>query len=367
MGNAVSDSEVPKMDWDHANRFKSSLNSAPAEATECSSGQDSAEPADIPYLTRDSSDEDDDGANTKFLLTQAKAEARARALTKAADDKAQGKRFKPSAVKDIPGMDVRPSYWYLKGHECIDLDDGIIDERYWSDKDKLSVQKWRDAKLAEWHAEGKEIRVQCPTEEAVLKWLDEMGNHTKISTCVLRSQPQVYMDLEMGGEPIGRIVIRLRYDVCPRTCENFRQLCTGEAGFGYRNSFFHRFVCSPYGGAAMIFQGGDITTFDGRGGKSIYGRVFPDENFILKHNERGMISSANSGLNTNGSQFFICTGKAHWLDGRHVVFAKLLSGFDVLDKIKQVGSKSGHLGGPPAKKVIVVDCGELEVKPRERK
>merc|ERR1711865_440030 len=113
----------------------------------------------LPHLTRDSSDEDEDeDADPQVRLAKLKADARAAALAKATADKARGKRYRPSAIKDIPGMDVRPSYWYLKGQECIPLDDGILDDRYWSPKGQLSVEKWRAAKLAEWHAGAKELR-----------------------------------------------------------------------------------------------------------------------------------------------------------------------------------------------------------------
>ena len=167
---------------------------------------------------------------------------------------------------------------------------------------------------------------------------------------------KVFFDVSIGGKSAGRLTLSLFGDVVPKTAENFRALCTGEKGVGvsgkplhFRGSIFHRVI------PGFMAQGGDFTDFQGTGGESIYGTTFEDENFELNHLLPGMLSMANAGPDTNGSQFFITTAPAPFLDGKHVVFGEVDDGFEVLGAIEACGSKAGKTSA----RIVIEDCGEL--------
>ncbi|MEX2595585.1 MAG: peptidylprolyl isomerase [Salibacteraceae bacterium] len=163
------------------------------------------------------------------------------------------------------------------------------------------------------------------------------------------TNPRCFFDVTVEDEILGRIVFELRADVVPKTAENFRALCTGEKGYGYEGSKLHRVI------PEFMLQGGDFTNHNGTGGKSIYGDRFPDENFELKHDRPGLLSMANAGPNTNGSQFFITTIVTDWLDGAHVVFGSVEEGMEVVEAIEALGSRSGQTD----KDIRIKVCGEL--------
>jgi len=186
-----------------------------------------------------------------------------------------------------------------------------------------------------------------------------MGICYKYHFCLTKIKmpnPRVYFDISIDGKNEGRVTFELFADKVPKTAENFRALCTGEKGAGksgkplhFKNCVFHRIIPN------FMIQGGDFTKGNGTGGESIYGEKFADENFVYKHSGIGDLSMANSGPNTNGSQFFITLVKTQWLDGKHVVFGKTLEGIEILKKLEAIGSQ----GGATSKKAVISDCGQL--------
>ena len=168
--------------------------------------------------------------------------------------------------------------------------------------------------------------------------------------------PKVALDVTIDGKPAGTLTLELFADVVPKTAENFRALCTGEKGVGksgkplsYAGSPFHRII------PGFMIQGGDFTRGNGTGGESIYGEKFADENFTLKHGGAGTLSMANAGPNTNGSQFFITVAETPWLDGKHVVFGKVVDGMDVLKKMEEQGTRAGQTKSD----VVLAGCKQL--------
>uniref|UniRef100_A0A8C1NNA6 Peptidyl-prolyl cis-trans isomerase n=1 Tax=Cyprinus carpio TaxID=7962 RepID=A0A8C1NNA6_CYPCA len=163
------------------------------------------------------------------------------------------------------------------------------------------------------------------------------------------SNPVVFFNITIDNKDAGRIVMELFAHIVPRTAENFRALCTGEKGFGYRRSIFHRIVPN------FMCEGGDITNQDGTGGKSIYGGKFEDESFEVRHTGPGLLSMANRGRDTNSSQFFITLKKAEHLDFKHVAFGFVKDGMDVVRRIGELGAKDGK----PTKTITISDCGQI--------
>ena len=168
-----------------------------------------------------------------------------------------------------------------------------------------------------------------------------------------KGNPVVYLDIVKGQEPVGRVIIQLRKDVCPKAAENFRALCTGEHGFGYKNSRFHGVLPGSW------IIGGDFTKGNGEGGYSIYGPTYPDENYTLKHIGPGMVGSISVAPHQNSSLFYITLAKAPALDNDRIIFGNVMEGFEVLEKL----GEHGNWRGEPTEEFRIAHCGELRAKP----
>lgn len=165
------------------------------------------------------------------------------------------------------------------------------------------------------------------------------------------ANPKVFFDITIGGIKAGRITFELFKTVVPKTAENFRVLCTGEKGYGYKGSRFHRII------PEFMCEGGDFTRGNGTGGKSIYGEKFDDESFVVAHSKPGLLSMANAGPNTNGSQFFITTEKTEWLDGQHVAFGQVVEGMEIVREMEGQGNASGETNA----QILIEDCGQIHL------
>ena len=214
----------------------------------------------------------------------------------------------------------------------------------------------RIVKCGEMDEDGQDLETTSSSSSSTSASSSSSSSSSKTTMAKKGGLPHVFFDVAVKGKSMGRIIMKLRSDVTPKTAENFRCLCTGERGRGmsnkplhFKKSKFHRVI------PQFMLQGGDFTRGNGTGGESIYGLKFRDENFKLKHDKPGLLSMANSGRNTNGSQFFITTVRTPHLNGKHVVFGEVVDGMKVVRAIEKLGSQSGKTRAP----VTIEDCGEL--------
>ena len=220
-------------------------------------------------------------------------------------------------------------------------------EALWTAKDEADCETWRAAKVKAWEA-GEKIKEKHPERADLDAWMAKQCAKTKSQALAVRGNPKVFFDVTMDGEAAGRIVMQLRKDIVPKTADNFRQLCTGEPGYGYKGCPFHRVI------PGFMCQGGDFTNQNGTGGKSIYGEKFEDENFRLKHTGAGVLSMANAGPGTNGSQLPV-----HRRDRLARQPARGVRQGRRGHGRRQGGGGGGIASGKTSAEVIVADCGEM--------
>ena len=230
--------------------------------------------------------------------------------------------------------------FYLKNRSKNKNNDGRIKNKNGRIKNKNGRIKNNDGRI-----KNKDGRIKNKDgKTSIIKHIKKLQNEVKTNEVKLKTN-EVYLTLEVNGEELGNILIRLFDKIVPKTCENFKQLCINKK---YVDSPFHRIIKD------FMIQGGDFTNHNGTGGESIYGRKFPDENFKLKHDKPYLVSMANSGPDTNGSQFFITTSETPHLDGKHVVFGEIVGGFDLVYYLNNTETDSKDC---PINKIVIKDCG----------
>ena len=334
-----------------------------AEAKELFGAKKFAEAADmyeeaLGYV--DENDSDNGGRDMAVTLSLNRTVALAKAGDESAGVEAASKAWEYSGEKSVKALYWRAHCNFKLGNfkKCkVDCVAGAkIDP-----KNKAVRKLFKDANKAIKEQKAKEKAVFGGMFSKVSMYEEKADVEVEEQIVHAENLPRCFFDMTIGGEEAGRIEFEIFSDTTPRTAENFRALCTGEKGVGksgkplhYKGSKFHRCIKD------FMLQGGDFTNGNGTGGESIYGEKFADENFKCKHDQPGLLSMANAGPGTNGSQFFITTTETPHLDGKHVVFGRVVKGMDVVRKIENMERSDGPRGSVPAQEVIIADCGEIK-------